>query len=71
MLAYSRPFFASLRAVSTRVNVYVRFDLANVKPAPPASIGSGTYGVSLCGMWSGDRRQHTRREQARPGVRWW
>lgn len=49
ILAYSCPFFASLRAVSTRVNVYVRLDLANVKPAPPALIGSGTYGVILCG----------------------
>lgn len=57
MLANSCPFFASLRAISTRVNVYVRFDLANVKPAPPALIGSGMYGVSLCGTQCGDRSE--------------
>lgn len=61
MLAYSCPFLASLRAVSTRASVYVRFDLANVKPAPPAVIGSGTYGVSLCGTGYRDRRQKTTR----------
>lgn len=69
MLANSCPFIASLRAVSTRVSVYVRFDLANVRPAPPALIGSGTYGVSLCGTVGRDRRQQTRHEQGGRGKR--
>lgn len=48
MLAYSWLFFASLKSVSTRDNVYVRLDLANVIAAPPAFIGSGVKGDIRC-----------------------
>lgn len=71
MLAYSCPFLASLRLLSTRASVYVRFDFANVRPSPPTVIGSGTYGVSRCGWMIGYAAGRVGMHRRRGDITWY